>query len=96
MALRVTGAGALGPRIGDVASPVASALSTVPASIGASEVACRHVPVDSVPGTVLDSMLVSSNVSDAPLLRSREPSVSLLDTLEEDASCPQETSQTSV
>ena len=71
-------------RIGDVASPVASALSIVPASIGELEAAHRHVPVDSVPGTVLDSMLVPSNDSDAPLMRSREPSVSLLDALEED------------
>ena len=70
-------------RIADVASPAASAFSTVPASNGALEAAHRHVTVDSVPGTVLDSMLVS-NESDVPLVRSREPSVSLLDALEED------------
>ena len=71
-------------RIADVASPVASAFSTVPASNGALEAAHRHVTVDSVPGIVLDSMLVPSNESDEPLVRSREPSVSLLDALEED------------
>ena len=52
--------------------------------MSALEVAHRHVPVDSVPGIVLDSMLVPSNESDAPLMRSREPSVSLLDALEAD------------
>ena len=64
-------------RIADVASPVASAFSTVPGSDGALEAAYRHVTVDSVPGTVLDSM-------DVPWVRSREPSMSLLDALEED------------
>ena len=67
----------------DVASPVASAFSTVLAFNGASEAAHRHVTVDSVPGIVLDSMLVS-NESDVPLVQSRESSVSLLDALEED------------
>ena len=78
------GGRSVGARIADVASPVASAFSTVPASNGALEDAHRHVTVHSVPGTVLDSMLVPSNESDEPLVRCREPSVSLLDALEED------------
>ena len=52
LAQRVTGAG-VRVRIADVASPVASAFSTVPASNGALEAAHRHVTVDSVPGTVV-------------------------------------------
>ena len=64
--------------------PVPSEVRFLPASIGVLEAAHRHVPVDSVPGTVLDSMLVPSNDSDAPLMISRKPSVSLLDALEED------------